>query len=224
MTFNDPAPLPPEPVKPRQSAGAALRTYFLTGIIVVAPLGLTAYVVWSFIDFTDRLVTPYLPRIYNPRTYLPFDIPGVGLIVSVILLTLIGFLTANLLGRTLVSWSERLLDRMPVVRSIYGGLKQVFQTVLGGSSKSFREVVLVEYPRKDCWSIAFVASEDIGDAGRQIGGEDMIAVYVPTAPNPTSGYIIFLPRAETRKVAMTVEEGMKLVISGGVLFPPEPRA
>ncbi len=221
MTSENPVPIPPEPVKTRHSALTTLRTYFLTGIIVVAPLALTAYVVWSFIDFTDRLVTPYLPRVYNPRTYLPFDVPGVGLVVSVILLTTIGFLTANLLGRTLVSWSERLLDRMPVVRSIYGGLKQVFQTVLGGSSKSFREVVLIEFPRRDCWSIAFVASENIGDAARQIGAADMIAVYVPTAPNPTSGYIVFVPRAETRKVAMTVEEGMKLVISGGVLFPPD---
>ncbi len=224
MTLENPAPVPPEPKVPRQSAGAALRTYFLTGVIVVAPLALTVYVVWSFISFTDELVTPYLPRVYNPRTYLPFDVPGVGLVVSVILLTLIGFLAANLLGRTLVRWSERLLDRMPIIRSIYSGLKQVFETVLGGSSRSFREVVLVEFPRRGLWSIAFVASESIGDAGRQIGGEDLIAIYVPTAPNPTSGYIVFVPRAETRKVAMTVEEGMKLVISGGVLFPPDMRA
>lgn len=226
MTETDPPPLmPPQvppPKPPRMSAGAALRTYFLTGIIVVAPLAITAYVVWAFVDFVDRLVTPLLPAIYNPRTYLPFDVPGVGVVVGAFALTLIGFLTANLLGRTLVRAGERVLARMPVVSSIYGALKQVFETLLGSRAQSFRQVVLVEFPRRGGYSIAFVTSEGVGEVSRKLGESDLLTLYVPTALNPTSGYMLFMPRREVILLDMTVEEGMKLVISGGVVQPGQP--
>jgi uncharacterized membrane protein len=226
MTDPDsPPPLIPPPVpppKPRTGAGAALRTYFLTGIIVVAPLAITAYVVWSFVDFVDRLVTPLLPAVYNPRTYLPFDVPGVGVVVGAFALTLIGFLAANLLGRTLVVAGERVLARMPVVSSIYGALKQIFETLLGSRAQSFRQVVLVEFPRRGAYSIAFVTSEGVGEVARKLGESDLLTLYVPTALNPTSGYMIFVPRRDVIMLSMTVEEGMKLVISGGVVQPGKP--
>ena len=225
MTDTDPPPLIPTPVpppKPRSGPMSALRTYFLTGIIVVAPLAITAYVVWAFVDFVDRLVTPLLPAVYNPRTYLPFDVPGVGVVVGAVALTMIGFLTANLLGRTLVRAGERVLSRMPVVSSIYGALKQVFETLLGSRAQSFRQVVLVEFPRRGGYSIAFVTSEGVSEVSRKLGEVDLLTLYVPTALNPTSGYMIFMPRREVIMLDMSVEEGMKLVISGGVVQPGKP--
>lgn len=215
-------PQVPPPKAPRMSAGAALRTYFLTGIIVVAPLAITAYVVWAFVDFVDQLVTPLLPAVYNPRSYLPFNVPGVGVVVGALSLTIIGFLAANLLGRTLVRAGERVLARMPVVSSIYGALKQVFETLLGSRAQSFRQVVLVEFPRRGGYSIAFVTSEGVSEVSRKLGESDLLTLYVPTALNPTSGYMIFMPRREVIMLDMTVEEGMKLVISGGVVQPGQP--
>ncbi|WP_368744720.1 DUF502 domain-containing protein [Desertibaculum subflavum] len=226
MTDPDsPPPLIPPPVpppKPRGGPMSALRTYFLTGIIVVAPLAITAYVVWAFVDFVDRLVTPLLPAVYNPRTYLPFDVPGVGVVVAAFSLTMIGFLAANLLGRTLVRAGERVLARMPVVSSIYSALKQVFETLLGSRAQSFRQVALVEFPRRGGYSLAFVTSEGVNEVSRKLGETDLLTLYVPTALNPTSGYMIFLPRREVILLDMTVEEGMKLVISGGVVQPGKP--
>jgi uncharacterized membrane protein len=220
-----PPPLIPPPPPPKPARGgpmATLRTYFLTGIIVVAPLAITAYVVWSFVSFVDDLVTPLLPEIYNPRTYLPFDVPGVGVVVGAFALTVIGFLAANLLGRTLVHAGERVLARMPVVSSIYGALKQVFETLLGSRAQSFRQVALVEFPRRGAYSIAFVTAEGVSEVSRKLGEHDLLTLYVPTALNPTSGYMIFVPRRDAIMLDMTVEEGMKLVISGGVVQPGKP--
>jgi len=196
-----------------------LRTYFLTGIVVAAPIGITLYIAWKFITFVDNKVTPLIPRRYNPESYLPFDIPGLGLIVAVALLTLVGAVTANFFGRTIVAIGERLVARMPVIRTVYGALKQIFETVLAQSSTSFREVVLVEYPRTGVWAIAFVTSQTKGEIGRVTDG-DMVNIFLPTTPNPTSGFLLFVPRKDVISLHMTVEEGIKLVISGGLVTPP----
>ena len=197
-----------------------LRNYFLTGIIVAAPIGITLFIAWQFITFVDNRVTPLIPHRYNPESYLPFDIPGLGLIVAVVVLTLVGAVTANFLGRTIVAIGERLVARMPVIRTVYGALKQIFETVLAQSSTSFREVVLVEYPRSGLWAVAFVTSQTKGEISR-VGDPDLANIFLPTTPNPTSGFLLFVPRKDLISLHMTVEEGIKLVISGGLVTPPD---
>ncbi len=197
-----------------------LRNYFLAGIVVVAPIGITVYLAVTFVEFVDERVIPLIPARYNPETYLPFSIPGLGILVSAIVLIMIGFLAANFLGRQLVSLGERFVDRMPVIRSVYGALKQIIETVLSQSSTSFRQVVLIEYPRKNVWAIAFVTSDAKGEVLRKVRN-DLVAVFVPTTPNPTSGFILFLPREDLILLDMTIEEGMKLVISAGLVAPPD---
>src|ERR1044072_5149265 len=141
---------------PRTSALTRLRNYFLTGFIVCAPLAITAYIAWSFIGWVDSWVKPYIPYRYNPDNYLPFPVPGFGLIVALVLITLIGFLTANIVGRAIVGFGEPLLGLMPLVRGVYDSLKQIFQTVFADKGNMFRQVGMVEYPRKDVWSLVFV--------------------------------------------------------------------
>jgi len=198
------------------------RTYFIAGILVTGPIALTLYLAWSFVRGVDSAVSAVLPAEYNPATYLPFYVPGVGLVVLVVGLTLIGALTAGYLGRVLVRISERILERMPVVRGLYSATKQIFETVLSKQSTMFREVVLVEWPRRDMWTVAFVTVAPEGQL-KELNPPDSIGVYVPTTPNPTSGYLIYVPRKDVRPLAMTVEEGIKLVVSGGIVTPPDRR-
>lgn len=206
-----------EPAK-KPGALARLRTYFLTGIVITAPIGITIYLTYVFIDFVDANVTPLIPARYNPETYLPFGVPGLGLFVAVFVLILIGFLTANFLGRSFLHFGERIVSRMPVVRSVYTALKQIMETVLAQSSSSFREVVLIEYPRKGLWAIAFVTSEAKGEVAA-LSDNTIISVFLPTTPNPTSGFLLFVPKKDLRFLDMTVEEGVKLVISAGMIWP-----
>ncbi|MGH7123482.1 MAG: DUF502 domain-containing protein [Stellaceae bacterium] len=199
-----------------------IRTYFIAGILITGPIALTFYLAWSFVRAVDSAVSAVLPAEYNPETYLPFYVPGIGLIVLVVGLTLIGALTAGYLGRVLVRASERLLARMPVVRGLYSATKQIFDTVLSKQSTMFREVVLVEWPRRDMWTVAFVTVPPEGEL-KDLNPPDSIGVYVPTTPNPTSGYLIYVPRKDVRPLGMTVEDGIKLVVSGGIVTPGERR-
>lgn len=199
-----------------------LRNYFLTGFIVTAPLAITAYLAWSFVGWVDSWVKPYIPGRYNPDNYLPFAVPGFGLIVALILITLVGFLTANFIGRTIVSYGEYILGRMPLVRSIYRGLKQILETVLAERSDTFTKVGLIEYPRKGLWALVFLATEAQGEVSHRIDeskDNPSVAVFLPTTPNPTSGYLLFVPRRDIIELKMTVEEGAKLVISAGLVSP-----
>ncbi len=198
------------------------RTYFIAGILVTGPIALTLYLAWSFVRTVDSAVSALLPAEYKPETYLPFYVTGIGLVVLVLGLTLIGELTAGYLGRVFVRVSERILNRMPVVRGLYSATKQIFETVLSKQSTTFREVVLVEWPRRDMWTVAFVTVPPEGEL-RDLNPPDSIGVYVPTTPNPTSGYLIYVPRKDVRSLAMTVEEGIKLVVSGGIVAPPDRR-
>lgn len=199
---------------------ARLRNYFFAGVIVTAPVSITFYLAALFINFVDRQVTPLIPAKYNPETYLPFGLPGLGLLIVIIVMILIGALAAGFVGRSFVVWGERILARMPVVRGIYSALKQIFETVLAEKSRAFRQVVLFEYPRKGCWALGFATGTTKGEVQDAIADE-VVNVFLPTTPNPTSGYLLFLPRRDVIFLSMTVEAGIKMVISGGVVSPPE---
>ncbi|MBL6951147.1 MAG: DUF502 domain-containing protein [Alphaproteobacteria bacterium] len=209
-------------ITPRQrpSILSRLRIYFLTGIIVTAPIALTIYLTWQFVHWVDSKAVPLLPAKYNPESYLPFSLPGMGLVMMVVLLTFVGFLTANIFGRTLLKTGERLVNRMPVVRTVYGALKQVLETVLSQSSNSFRQAVLVEYPRRGIWTVAFVTGDTDGEMADRLD-DDMVNIYVPTTPNPTSGFLLMVPRRDLIFLNMPVEDAAKYVISIGVIPPEE---
>ncbi len=205
----------------RLGAGARIRAWFLTGVIVSAPIGLTMYLTYVFVSWVDRNVALLIPEALVERLqYVPFGVPGFGLVVAIFGLTLIGFLTANFLGRALLKFGERVVNRMPVVRSIYSALKQIFETVFASSSNSFRQVVLIQYPRHGSWTIGFMANEARGELERRLPSPS-IGVYVPTTPNPTSGFLLFVPRDEAIFLDMSVEEAMKYVISVGTAVPPD---
>jgi uncharacterized membrane protein len=197
-----------------------LRNYFFAGILVTAPIAITVWIASEFVSFVDGSVTPYIPAQWNPETYLPFSLPGLGVVVVVFGLVMIGFLTAGLLGRTLIAAGERLLARMPVIRSLYSAVKQIFETVLKEQSRAFREVILFEYPRKNCWSLGFITGPADGGI-QELTPDDTVNIFMPTTPNPTSGFLLFLPRRETQTLSMTVEEGIKMVVSGGIVTPPD---
>lgn len=204
--------------KRRSPARVRLRNYFLTGIVVAAPIGITFYLTWAFVHWVDSRVKPLIPRLYNPDTYLPFSVPGVGLLFAILILTLLGFLTANLVGRSVVGFGETLLDRVPLVRNLYRGLRQLFQTVLSQSSRSFQKVGLVEYPRRGLWRVGFVATETKGEVARRLP-EDVYSVFIPNTPNATAGFFVFVPRREVILLDMSFEEAAKMIISAGLVTP-----
>ncbi len=198
-----------------------LRNYFLTGLIIAAPLFITIFITWNFIQWIDGLVQPLLPPVTRPDSYIGFVVPGFGLIAAIAIITLIGFLTASLIGRRLVHFGESILDRMPLVRNLYRGLKQIFETVLSDRAKAFQKVALVEYPRRGLWSIAFVASVSRGEINHHLSDDEdeAIGVFMPTTPNPTSGYLIYVKRSDLIILDMSVEDAAKLVISAGLVAP-----
>ena len=200
-----------------------LRNYFLTGLIVAGPVGITLYLTWSIIQWIDNLVKPFIPAVYNPDTYLSVEVPGVGLIAAIIGLVLVGFVTANIIGRSVLNFGESLLDQMPVVRNLYRGLKQIFETALSQRGQSFQKAALIEYPRRGLWAIVFISTDAKGEILTKAGddGEPMVSVFLPTTPNPTSGFLLFVPRGDIRLLDMSVEEAAKLVISAGLVVPDE---
>lgn len=206
---------------PRHSLPHRLRTYFLTGFIVCAPLAITIWLIWSFVGWVDSWVVPFIPAAYNPDTYVPFRVPGLGLIIGLALITLVGFLTANIIGRKIVSMGEFIVGRMPLVRSIYNGLKQILETVLSDKSNTFQKVGLIEYPRKGLYALVFMATETGGEVQAKVGDAagQTVAVFLPTTPNPTSGFLLFVPKTDIIELSMSVEEGAKLVISAGLVSP-----
>ena len=216
---------PPKPVK--ISVMARLRGWFFTGLLVTAPVMLTIYITWLFIDIIDAQVVSLIPS--GLRDYISLkapivgQLPGVGLLVGGVTITLIGALAAGFLGRWLIRIGENLLNRMPVVRSIYGASKQILETVLSAQSDAFREVVLVEYPRKGLWVIGFVTGVTKGEVQSNIKAQTM-NVFIPTTPNPTSGFLLFCLEGDLVYLKMSVEEAVKLVVSGGIVTPPAPMA
>lgn len=197
-----------------------LRNRFLTGLVVAAPIGVTIWLVFTFINFVDRVIKPLVPARYNPETYLPFAIPGMGLLIAILGLTLLGALAANIFGQTLIGLGERIVNGVPLIRNIYSALKQIVETVFQGQQNSFKEVVLVEYPMAGSYAVAFVASEGRGVIRQTVGkGEPVIGVFIPTTPNPTSGFLLFVPRSKVTPLNLSVEEAAKLIISFGMVTP-----
>ena len=212
----------PRLIQPPRKRGflARLRTYFLAGVVVTAPIGITVWLLWLVVDLFDRAVVPLIPEGYDPSDVLSVNVPGVGIAIVLILVTLAGAFVTNVAGRFLVRFGDRLVARVPVVRTVYGVLKQIIDSVLAQSANAFREVVLIEYPRRGIWVIGFVTSSTQGEVQR-VMDEEMVNLFLPTTPNPTSGFLLFVPRKDCIHLDMSVEEGVKLVISGGIVSPPD---
>ncbi len=227
--MSDPNPISPGPdlsrfvaPEPRPAFGSGIRTWFLTGVVIAGPLAVTVWLVIWFTGTVDAWVRPLVPPALWPDTYLPVRLPGTGVVLAFLGLTLLGFLTANLAGRTLIRLSERLLDRIPAVRGIYKGVKQVFETIFSQSGTSFRRVGLVEYPAKGLWSVVLISSPPSEAVARSLPGEDdYISVFLPCAPNPTTGFWFYLPAKNVIDVDISTDEAFKLIMSAGVIQPGE---
>lgn len=207
--------------------GLRLRNYFLTGLVIAAPVSITIYLTWTFIQWIDGWVKPLIPAVYNPDTYLPFSVPGGGLLFAFLSITLLGFFTAGIVGKTIIRYGETLLGRMPLVRNLYQGLKQIFETVLSDSSKSFQQAALLEYPRRGLWAIVFISTDTKGEVRVKLGDvvdDDMVSIFLPTTPNPTSGFLLFVPSKDLIRLDMSVEQAAKLVISAGLVNPDTKKA
>ncbi len=212
-------PTSPPVTRPR-GIGARIRAYFFTGVVIAGPLAVTAWLVWWFVDSVDQVVKPLIPHSYWPDDYLPRRVPGIGVVLAFLGLTLLGFLTANLAGRTLIRLGETILDRMPVVRSIYKSVKQIFETVFSQSGTSFRRVGLVEFPRPGQWSIVLLSAPPSGPVAEALHAEDdYISVFLPCTPNPTTGFFFYLPARDVIEIDVTPDEAAKLIMSAGVIQP-----
>lgn len=214
-----PPPSPPHPPRQGFHLGARLRNYFLTGLILAGPLAITVWLTWSIITWVDNLVRPFIPLQYRPETYLPWIIPGTGLIIAFVALTLLGFFAANLVGRKMVEFGERLLDRMPLVRSLYKGLKQVFETLFSQSGSTFRKVGLIEFPSPGMWSLVFLSVAPSAAVAGRLPHEEHLSVFMPCTPNPTTGFFFYVPKSRIVELDVSVEEAAKLIMSAGMIQP-----
>lgn len=209
-----------------------LRASFLTGLVVIAPIGLTGWLIWTVVGWVDSFVWPFVPDAYQPTELLnrwlgregpdriEVNVRGIGVIVFLIFTVLVGWVAKGLIGRSFLRWAEGLVDRMPVVRSIYNGAKQLAETVFSQSDNSFEKACLVQYPRKGIWAIAFISTSARGEIRSNIPvDEEKVAVFLPTTPNPTSGFLLFLPKSEVIPLEMKVEDAAKLIISAGLVYP-----
>ena len=193
-----------------------LRSYLFTGILITAPVVITFWIVVTLVKVFDNIVTPFIPYQFNPNLYLPYEIPGIGLIALVSFLIIIGFLTANFFGRWLLKKTEIILQNIPFFKVFYKTIKQVLETILNNQSSAFRKVVLVEYPRKGVWVIGFTTGETSGEVKKKIRSK-LINVFIPTTPNPTSGFLLFVPEKELKYLNIRVDDAIKTVVSAGIV-------
>ena len=209
-------PIQAAPPPPKAGPLTTLRNWFFAGVVVAAPIGITIWLVWSFVSFVDQHIKPLIPRSLNPETYLDFGLPGLGIVVAVVGLVVLGAFAANLFGRWALRSGERLVARVPLVRSIYAVLKQVIETFASNDASSFKEAVLVEYPGKGLWVIGFVTSST-PDPEIVANVPDAIAVLIPASPNPAMGQLVYVSPERLKKLDMSVEQAAKLIISFGIL-------
>jgi uncharacterized membrane protein len=218
--LSDPLVVDVQKAAPAQTSVAGrLRNYFLTGLIVAGPLAITVWLIWSLITWVDGFMRPIIPPNYRPESYLPWPIPGTGLIIAVIGLTLLGFLTANLVGRTLVGWGEGVLDRLPIVRPIYKTMKQIFETLFSKTGSSFRKVALVEFPAPGMWSLVFLSQPPSGNLLKKLPSGEHVSAFMPCTPNPTTGFFFYVKRKDLIELDISVETAMTLLISAGMVQP-----
>lgn len=225
---------PTPPKKPGRFSG--LRTSFLTGIVVIAPVGLTVWLIWTLIGWVDGFVLPFVPDVYQPENlinrlilgnnrpddkgWVSINIRGVGVIVFLLFTLFVGWVAKGLIGRSLIAYAETLVNRMPVVRSIYSGVKQIAETVFAQSERSFEKACLIQYPRKGIWAIGFISTTTKGEILEKADYTgDMVSIFVPTTPNPTSGFLLFFPKEDVVELDMSIEDAAKLVISAGLVYP-----
>lgn len=200
--------------------GARLRRYFFTGIVVTVPLTITMWSAWWFLKSVDALVAQIIPAEFNPNTYLPFSIPGLGLIITIVFFTVAGFAARNILGRLLIRASEFIVLRMPIIKTIYNAIKQVLVMTIGDQSKAFREVVLFQYPHAGSWTIGFVTGVTPGEIQSVGDGSEVLNIYSPVTPT-TAGFVVFIAKKDVIYLSMSVEDAVKLLASGGIIVPSE---
>lgn len=198
--------------------GAKIKAYFFTGILVTAPVGMTFYLAYKFILFVDRFVNKLIPPQFSPDKYLPFTIPGLGIIVLIAVMILVGMFAAGWVGRIMIRLGEWIVYKVPFISSVYSLFKQIFETFFSEKNRSFEKAVLVQYPRPGIWTIGFISSESRGEIKEKLSGE-MLNIFIPTTPNPTSGFLLFIPKEDVIYLDMSVEECLKLVISCGIVDP-----
>jgi uncharacterized membrane protein len=230
--MNTPFTPPPPPAPPRRTLLARFRASFLTGLVVIAPVGLTIWLIWSVVGWIDGIVLPMVPVAYHPdrliQTYFGLDpssqinVRGIGVIIFLIFTVIVGWLAKGIIGRSFIRFAESLVERTPVVRTVYSGIKQISETIFAQTERSFETACMIEYPRKGIWALGFISIQAKGEIARRPGeGHDLVGVFVPTTPNPTSGFLLFVPRADVVELDMTVEDAAKLVISAGLVYPPD---
>lgn len=208
-----------ENIKDRdRSTVARIRGYLLAGILVTAPITITVYLTYLFLTFVDAKVALVLPADWYQALYGRATIPGIGLFVAITFFICVGWFATNFLGRIVILISEKILARMPIIRSIYGATKQIMETVMTSQSNAFRDVVMLEYPRRGIWTLGFVTGVSEGEV-QEVTADEVVNIFVPTTPNPTSGFLLFVPRQDLIFLEMSVEEGIKLVVSGGMITP-----
>lgn len=196
-----------------------VRTNFIAGVVVIAPIGLTVWLITTLIGWIDSVVLPFVPARFSPEQYIGINLHGIGVVIFLIFTVIVGWLAKGLFGRSLLALGERIVDRMPVIRSVYNGLKQIAETVFAQSETSFDRACLVEYPRKGLWALAFISTSAKGEIAEGLPEGDIVSVFLPTTPNPTSGFLLFVPRRDLILLDMKVEDAAKLVISAGLVYP-----
>ena len=220
--------------RPRAGVFAALRNSFLAGLVVIAPIGLTAWLIWTVVGIIDGFVWPFVPDIYRPAELLNtifglegthrinVNVHGAGVAIFFVFTTLVGWIAKGIVGRSLLAWSEGVVLLVPVVRSIYAGVKQIAETIFSQSETTFDHACLVEYPRPGLWAIAFISTTAKGEVAQKLPGTEMVAIFLPTTPNPTSGFLLFVPQQDVVLLDMSMEDAAKLVISAGLIYPDAP--
>jgi uncharacterized membrane protein len=204
---------------------ASLRNTFIAGLAVIAPGILTVWLVWNVVTWIDGLVLPLIPARFHPQVLIGWDVPGVGVALFLIFTLIMGYFTRGFIGRTMVLWGERIVETMPIVRTIYNAVKQIADTILARSAPTFDRACLVEYPRPGIWALAFVSTTTRGEIGDRLAERgDMISIFLPTTPNPTSGFLLFVPRADVIELDMGIEDTAKLIISAGLVYPESRKA
>lgn len=216
--------LPPAPPPPRRGFFASLRSNFLTGLIVIAPIGITIWLIWTLTGWIDSWVLPFIPNAYNPAilinewTGIQVNIRGLGVVTFLIFTMLVGWIAKGLIGRSMIRWAESLVLSIPLIRTVYSGLKQIAETILQQGQQNFDKACLVEYPRKGIWAIAFISTKAKGEIQAKTNDE-VVSIFMPTTPNPTSGFLLFVPIKDVQVLDMSVEDAAKLIISAGLVYP-----